>query len=232
MAAEHEAGRTRRSNELGPVGERLARNVAEIRGKSPSTYELARRLERLGRPILPSAITKIEAGQRRVDVDDLVALALALDVSPNRLILPGSADDTKWIQLTAEDNTVTERDAWLWARGEKTLFAGTHLDPPEPGKRGEVGKLVWHARETFPRFNRPDLEPDPPMEAMGPHWADLQSIWLKARDLAKEIGCSVDVVLRWVKKAEPVEVGSLETRGIQVGSRPVGDSESGDDGQR
>src|SRR3954454_23683106 len=41
-----------------------------------------------GRPILASGLGKIESGERRVDVDDLVALAVALDVSPVRLLLP------------------------------------------------------------------------------------------------------------------------------------------------
>jgi transcriptional regulator with XRE-family HTH domain len=39
-----------------------------------------------------SVLGKIEAGARRVDVDDLVALAAALDVAP-QLLLPGGRDD-------------------------------------------------------------------------------------------------------------------------------------------
>jgi len=35
---------------------------------------------------------KVEAGTRRVDVDDLVAIAAALEVTPSRL-LPGGADE-------------------------------------------------------------------------------------------------------------------------------------------
>jgi hypothetical protein len=49
--------------------------------------ELEEKLRELGRPIPLPALSKIEKGQRRVDVDDLVALALALGVSPN-LLLP------------------------------------------------------------------------------------------------------------------------------------------------
>lgn len=84
--------------------------------------ELARRLEVLGRPILPSGITKIENGGRRVDTGDLVALALALEVNPNRLLLPVDkpADDF----ALAPEVVVRPFEAWSWANGEQVLFAG------------------------------------------------------------------------------------------------------------
>jgi hypothetical protein len=43
----------------------------------------------LGRPIPPLGLRHLEAGNRRIDVDDLVVLADALDVSPLMLLLPG-----------------------------------------------------------------------------------------------------------------------------------------------
>lgn len=74
------------TTKLGSVGQRVAKEVARLRGRTP-VRELSARLAKLGRPILPSGITKIEQGSRRVDVDDLVALALALEVTPTRLLL-------------------------------------------------------------------------------------------------------------------------------------------------
>ncbi len=53
-----------------------------------SYAELSRRPEELGRPIPPLGLTRIRDGKRRIDVDDLIALALALDVSPAVLLLP------------------------------------------------------------------------------------------------------------------------------------------------
>jgi hypothetical protein len=44
------------------------------------------RLTRVGCPILPSGLSKIESGDRRVDVDDLVGIAAALSVMPDRLL--------------------------------------------------------------------------------------------------------------------------------------------------
>jgi len=68
----------------------VARNVAELREQRGHTVRsLAAVLdERLGRKILASGITKIENHARGVDVGDLVALAIALGVNPNRLLLP------------------------------------------------------------------------------------------------------------------------------------------------
>lgn len=78
-----------KSIDLGPVGARTAAVIREIREQRRLKYaELSRILDGLGRPIPALGLRRIEAGERRVDVDDLVALALALEVSPLRLLLP------------------------------------------------------------------------------------------------------------------------------------------------
>ncbi len=84
----------------GDSGQRTADNVRQLRERRRLTVrQLSDRLTKLGRPVLPSGIVKIEKGDRRVDADDLVALALALGVTPNRLLLIGEiADDT--VKLT------------------------------------------------------------------------------------------------------------------------------------
>src|ERR1700685_481655 len=72
---------------LGPTGERLATRLKQLRHERGLTLSgLASKLNDLGRPILVSALSKIEKGQRRVDADDLLALAAALDVSPHELL--------------------------------------------------------------------------------------------------------------------------------------------------
>jgi transcriptional regulator with XRE-family HTH domain len=53
-----------------------------------STYDVSERLGQLGRLIHPSGITKIENGSRKVDVDDLAALASVFEVSPADLLQP------------------------------------------------------------------------------------------------------------------------------------------------
>lgn len=80
----------RHGPKVGPVGQRVAERVKIYRGTTP-VRELSARLEDLGRPILPSGITKIEQGTRRVDVDDLMALAQVLDVTPSQLLFDSVA---------------------------------------------------------------------------------------------------------------------------------------------
>lgn len=104
------------------TGRRVAENLKEIRGGRGLSYaELARRLKGLGHPILDTGLMKIEKGERRVDVDDLVALALALGVNVSALILPrfipDSAED---IELTPNFRT-NPWIAWNWADGRVAL---------------------------------------------------------------------------------------------------------------
>jgi transcriptional regulator with XRE-family HTH domain len=103
----------------GPTGQRVAANLRRLRDRIP-VRELATRLKEIGRAIAPSGITKIEQGTRRVDVDDLVALSIALGVSPNRLLLPETAFDTSEVDLT-EHVTTDQLDAWTWATGRNPL---------------------------------------------------------------------------------------------------------------
>ncbi|MFF7982322.1 helix-turn-helix domain-containing protein [Streptomyces sp. NPDC007901] len=132
---------------LGSVGQRVAKEVARLRGRT-TVRELSARLAKLGRPILPSGITKIEQGSRRVDADDLVALAVALKVTPTRLLLgppPTGVDepddpahDEIWEWHPWTDSAGNDRapipvirllpelalepwDAWTWATGDIPL---------------------------------------------------------------------------------------------------------------
>lgn len=108
--------------ELGPTGRRLASALRRIRrGETQdiTTAEMSRRLTALGQPIPDTGITKTEQGTRRVDVDDLVAISLALGVTPNTLLLPqpGYLDGAEWHQLTPEAGGSPEQ-LWQWAQGE------------------------------------------------------------------------------------------------------------------
>lgn len=81
-----------RAIQIGEAGEHVAAAVsAQRQRRGWDQRHLAERVTAAGRPMSPSVLGKIESGARRVDVDDLVALASALDVPPGRL-LPG--DDT------------------------------------------------------------------------------------------------------------------------------------------
>lgn len=58
-----------------------------------SLQDLESQLAAVGRRISFSGLSKVERGERRVEVDDLMAIALCLDVPPNTLLLPAGAVD-------------------------------------------------------------------------------------------------------------------------------------------
>jgi transcriptional regulator with XRE-family HTH domain len=71
----------------GPVGRSLAANIERLRqalGLSPR--KLSAELDKAGRPIPPHSLARIARGERRVDVDELVALAKVLGVTPDVLL--------------------------------------------------------------------------------------------------------------------------------------------------
>lgn len=99
----------------------MADNVHQLRERRGlSIRQLAGKLgDLLDKPFHPSGVVKIEKGERGVDADDLVALALALGVTPNRLLLTEDVADAT-VQLTAT-REASQISAWWWATGEQRL---------------------------------------------------------------------------------------------------------------
>jgi transcriptional regulator with XRE-family HTH domain len=74
---------------LGPAGHNVRRNVRRLREERRWSYrDVEERLARAGRVIPAVALSAVDAGQRHVDVDDLVALAVAFDVEVADLLRP------------------------------------------------------------------------------------------------------------------------------------------------
>lgn len=85
-----EARPRQRGNELGETTATVAAEVAARRNELGLTRrELANRLTAWGRRFSADAVQKLEASERRIDVDDLYALAAALDVPTGRLLNSG-----------------------------------------------------------------------------------------------------------------------------------------------
>lgn len=113
---------------LGESGATVARNIRQIRKKRGFQYvELAEQLERLGREIPTWGLRKIESGGRRVDADDLVALAAALGVSPSSLLMPNLATVAKddLVPITGNHKPITASVVWRWLNAEEPLVRGT-----------------------------------------------------------------------------------------------------------
>lgn len=138
----------------------MAENLLKLRtARGQSTLKLSVAMEELGQPVPASGITRIEKGDRRVDVDDLVAFALALNVSPNALLLPPKWDYEQ-VNLTPE-KAISTRTAWLWAEGrspandygvspeEVEVTSGT--DEDEEAREAEY----WAQREAYESLTHP-----------------------------------------------------------------------------
>jgi hypothetical protein len=86
-----------------------------------------------------STITKIETQGRKVSVDELVAFAAALNVSPVVLMLPDTDPGTP-VPVAEHLYAPSWRQAWRWMYGEAPL----------PG--GATGNVQWIAA------NRPYMD--------------------------------------------------------------------------
>ncbi|MDO0937406.1 helix-turn-helix transcriptional regulator [Streptomyces sp. DG2A-72] len=129
------AGTTRRHSETGPVGDQVADNVAEIRRRRRmTTKQLAEAVGEMGVPMTASTVTKIETQGRRVFVDELVALAAALDVTPAALMLPGR-DPRQPVWM---GEPMPWRRAWRWMHGAAPLPSREELYGEDFG-----GFLSW-----------------------------------------------------------------------------------------
>lgn len=111
----------RRHSETGPVGDQVAQNLADFRRRRRmTTKRLAEEVSDLGVPMTASTVTKIETQGRRVFVDELVALAAALNVTPAALMLPGR-DPRQPVWM---GESMPWRRAWRWMHGAAPLPGG------------------------------------------------------------------------------------------------------------
>lgn len=106
-----------RGNPPGNTNGHVAMNLRIVRQRSGvDLRSLAARMREAGRTISASALSKIENGDRRVDVDDLTALAYALGTTPTELLSPpdGSAP-------TGVPSTYVPEELSAWMRGTTAL---------------------------------------------------------------------------------------------------------------
>jgi len=68
----------------------------------------------------PSAVAKVERGERRVDAGDLMALAAVLNVSPSALLLPLDDSPTSTLRITGAGEVPADV-AWDWVDGKRPL---------------------------------------------------------------------------------------------------------------
>ncbi|MGW3663726.1 helix-turn-helix domain-containing protein [Streptomyces sp. NPDC005141] len=109
------------ATQIEATGENVRANVARLRkARGLTTYQLATALKAAGRAIPQSGISRIESGARRVDVDDLTALAVVFGVSPQALLLPLTDRPDENVEITGRGE-VDALTAWEWGIGRLPL---------------------------------------------------------------------------------------------------------------
>jgi transcriptional regulator with XRE-family HTH domain len=130
--------------------------VRRIREDQRLTYvELSGRLTDVGRPIPVLGLRRIERGERRVDVDDLLALATALRVAPIDLLVPAVLADGEAYDV-GPGMTTTAGRARDWLCG-----TGFLKDPDSPAEFAEAIRFMpkTRAEEMARRWFRSEVAP-------------------------------------------------------------------------
>ena len=126
----------------------VAARVREVRIKRGLTAaQLAERCAAAGSPqITTQAIYKIEGQResstrppRRVTVDELLALALALNVAPVHLLVPPDDSDAPYPVTSSFTESRFSVRAWIRGVGP----AGPDADPREFGAEVPRGEFYW-----------------------------------------------------------------------------------------
>lgn len=111
--------------DIGTTARTVAANVKRLRGELNYT-QLSERLQQVaGWSINAVGVRRIESGERRVTPDDLVALALALQVSPSTLLMPETEAADETVHATGIDDGVEARRLWRWFVADAPLTGDT-----------------------------------------------------------------------------------------------------------
>jgi transcriptional regulator with XRE-family HTH domain len=100
----------------------FAARLAEVREwHRLSQAALSRRLQQAGHKIHRSRIAKLETGAARPTVEDLLALALVLDVSPLFLVVPPLGVRLRIGKEALGAEALDAKDVRAWWRGQEPL---------------------------------------------------------------------------------------------------------------
>ncbi|MBL5973686.1 MAG: hypothetical protein D3X82_07970 [Candidatus Leucobacter sulfamidivorax] len=171
--------------DLGPTGLRVAENVAQERNRLNLTYAaLEKRLEDSHHRIPALGIRRIEARARRVDVDDLIALSVALNVSPIDLLF---RSDGSRPAATGLPKYASAEDAIAWAKQNADLsrpslmkhWALTYYD---------AGMRLERARGALAQSDTQQWERERAHEEVGKATELLTLAWNRLKELQTTYG--------------------------------------------
>lgn len=123
----------RKAIELGPTAQTVAANVKRFRTslRGWTLAELSERMTEVGRPMTGNTLSAVETMTRRIDVDDLIALSAALEVSPAALLMP---------HVTAEDTPDPDDPSLMQETG---IVTSAEADPGEGAVRRVMAGSYW-----------------------------------------------------------------------------------------
>lgn len=191
------------------------RNIKRIREGQRLTYvELVERLASIGRPIPILGLRRIERGERRVDLDDLLALAKALRVNPVDLMVPADLADEEPYSVAPEVPT-TAATARNWIGGIWFLEdPETPLEFAEairfmPKARAEELAHKWFSSRSVPTNGKLAALRRPDDRITDEFLIHLTAVYLElaaqkrapAPVIAEQTGAPVRTVHRWIYEA-------------------------------
>lgn len=122
----------------------LGANVRRIRDiRSMTVRDLSARLRPLGFSLSPSGVSEIENATRKVSVEELLTLAIALNTSVIDLILP-AADENLTIAKDVELNSATSLYWWLRGDGPWPDDPDLWEDFAKAARDGHRAQLFWN----------------------------------------------------------------------------------------
>ncbi|MBP2435821.1 helix-turn-helix domain-containing protein [Microbacterium amylolyticum] len=153
-----------RGNPAGLTNNYVAHNVRNARQSiGMDLRTLSQKLTEAGRKLSVSGVSKVELGDRRVDVDDLTAIAYALGTTPAALLSPSEGESA----FTGVPAGHTPEEVRAWLAGDTAL---THA--------ALVGYWQRQAQDALYEVETAKLkleayaESENAMAAFGPHYQE------------------------------------------------------------
>lgn len=114
--------------ELGATGQVVAENIKTTRQQLNLTFaELSRRLTAIGQPIPELGLRRIEKSERKVDVDELLALSSVFRCTPLYLITPEATSSKEVARVTGFEDLTIGKVVGLFMYGFYDLQSGERI---------------------------------------------------------------------------------------------------------
>jgi transcriptional regulator with XRE-family HTH domain len=116
--------------------------------------------------VSPVGIRRIEDGERRVSLDDLFSLSVALGVSPTTLLIPNADDGDEQVAATGITEKLDAERLWNWVRGDEPIDPAEHTQIPLAAlPEWKQQQMLAHYQFRDPEFSGGRALPDNTGEA-------------------------------------------------------------------